>query len=54
MNGDDGENDAEGTSDDVATEIGEGEAHMLNIGGEASDGDTLAVGGVDAGIKLIV
>ena len=64
VNGGDGEDDAEGTSDEMATEIGE--ANLMNIGGEAADdgetandgetGDdgTLAAGGAEAGVKLIM
>ena len=66
VNGGDDEDDAKGTSDDVATEIGEGTAKLWNIGGEATDDEeaaddveaaddgTLVAGGTEAGVKLIV
>ena len=60
MNGDDGEDDVEGASDDVATEIGEEMVDLLNIRGEAADDEeaaddgTLAAAGADAGVKLVV
>ena len=66
MNGGDCEEDTEGASEDVATEIGERTVELLNIGGEvADDGEaaddaetaddgTLAAGGEEAGVKLIV
>ena len=44
MNGGDGEEDTEGASDDVATEIGEGMVEVFNISGEAADDGTLAAG----------
>ena len=54
MNGGDGEEDTEGARDDVATEIGEGMVEVLNISGEAADDCTLAAGGKEAGVMLIV
>ena len=54
VNDGDGKDDAEGASDDVATEIGEGMVRLLNIGGEAADDGTLVVGGAEARVKMIV
>ena len=54
MNGGDGEEDTEGASDDMATEIGEGTIELLNIGGAATDDGMLAAGSKEAGVKLIV
>ena len=59
VNGDDGEDNAKGASDDAVTEIGKRMANLLNIYGEtADDGEpaddgTLAAGGAEAGVKLI-
>ena len=44
IHGGDGEEDTEGASDDVATEISEGMMEVLNIGGEAGDDGTLPAG----------
>ena len=58
-NGGDGEDNAEGASDDAVTEIGKRMANLLNIGGETADDgepaddDTLAAGGAEARVKLI-
>ena len=60
VNGDHGEDDAKGASDDVIAEIGERMTNLLIIGGktaddgESSDDCTLAVGGTEAGVKLNV
>ena len=64
MNGGDGEDDAEGARDDVATEVGEKTVELLNIGcetaddgeaaGETADDGTLASGGAEAAVKLIL
>ena len=60
MNRGDGEDGVAGASDDVATEIGEETADLLNIDGEAADdGDaaddgTLAAAGAEAGVELVL
>ena len=60
VNGDHGEDDGEGASDDAVTEIGERMANLLNIGGKttddgkSTDDGTLAAGGAEAGVKLNV
>ena len=60
VNSGDGEDGVEGASDDVATEMGEDTAELLNIDGEAADdGDAaddgiLAAFGAEAGVKLVV
>ena len=64
VNGGDGEDDTEGASDDVATEVGEGTVELLNIDCEAADdgkaaeetadAGTPASGGAEAAVKLIL
>ena len=60
MNGDHGEDDAKGASDDAVSEIGQRMANLLSIGGktaedeESTDDGTLATGGAEAGVKANV
>ena len=64
VNGGDSEDDTEGASDDVATEVGEGTVELMNIGceaaddgeaaGETVDDGTMASGGAEAAVTLIL